>query len=122
MAIGARGRGVRVIAATSVEHSLASKARHPRGRLLDHADLVIDLGTPVGDSLVTLDGMDTPVGPSSTVAAVAVVNEIKVRTAQLLLARGVVPPDRSAELFEAAYAEHARRAAGVIAGAGRTGE
>lgn len=132
MAIGARDRGIKVIAATSVEHSLASKARHSRGRLLDHADLVIDLGTPVGDSLVTLDGMDTPVGPSSTVAAVAVVNEIKVRTAQLLLARGVVPPvitaaalvgpDRSAELFEAAYAEHARRAAGAIAGASRTDE
>ena len=127
MAIGARDRGIKVVAATSVDHSLASKAGHPRGRLLDHADLVIDLGTPVGDSLVVLDGMDTPVGPSSTVAAVAVVNEIKVMTAQLLLARGVVPPvitaaalvgpERSAELFDAAYAEHARRAADAVAGA-----
>lgn len=127
MAIGGRERGIKVVAVTSVEHSNASEASHPRGRLLDHADLVIDLGTPVGDSLVALEGMDTPVGPGSTVAAVAVVNEIKVITAQLLLERGTVPavitaaalvgPERSAELFDAAYREHARLAARGVAGA-----
>ncbi|MBO0872552.1 MAG: SIS domain-containing protein [Pseudonocardia sp.] len=129
MAIGARERGIKVVAATSVAHSNASPATHPRGRLFDHADLVIDLGTPVGDSLVTVEGMDTPVGPGSTVAAVSVVNEIKVITAQLLLERGVVPPvitspalvgaERSAELFDAAYREHARRASAALAGAER---
>jgi uncharacterized phosphosugar-binding protein len=120
---------MRVITVTSVAHSRASRSEHSSARrLLDTADLVIDLGTPVGDALVTLDGLDTPIGPSSTVATVAVVNEIKVQTAQLLLERGVLPPvitasalsgaERSAALFDAAYREHARRAAYALAGAG----
>jgi uncharacterized phosphosugar-binding protein len=128
MAHGARRRGLRVISVTSVEHSRASETRDPQGRrLLDVADLVIDLGTPVGDALIMLDGLGTPVGPSSSVAAVAVVNEIKVQTAELLLERGVMPPvitaaavagpERSAALFDAAYDEHARRAAATLAGA-----
>jgi uncharacterized phosphosugar-binding protein len=128
MADGAKRRGLRVISVTSVDHSRASETRDPGGRrLLDVADLVIDLGTPVGDALITLDGLGPPVGPSSSVAAVAVVNEIKVQTAELLVERGVMPPvltaaavagpERSAALFDAAYGEHARRAAAALAGA-----
>ncbi|HEY4726850.1 MAG TPA: SIS domain-containing protein, partial [Actinomycetes bacterium] len=127
MAEGARRRGVRVITVTSVAHSRASEPGHRDGRrLLDVADLVIDLGTPIGDALVTIDGLATPVGPGSSVAGVAVVNEIKVRTAQLLVARGGMPPvltsgsvvgnEESARLFDAAYDEHARRLARVLAG------
>src|SRR6266545_6012837 len=128
MAEGAKRRGLRVVCVTSVAHSRASASAQPGGRrLLDTADLVIDLGTPVGDALVTLDGLDEPVGPSSSLASVAVVNEIKVQTAALLVERGVMPPvitaaavagaERSAALFEAAYGEHARRAASTLAGA-----
>jgi uncharacterized phosphosugar-binding protein len=128
MAEGARRRGLRVVSVTSVAHSRASEPVHASGRrLLDAADLVIDLGTPVGDALITLDGLDTPVGPSSSLATVAVVNEIKVQTAELLTERGVMPPvitaaavagpERSAALFDAAYREHARRAAHTLAGA-----
>jgi uncharacterized phosphosugar-binding protein len=127
MAEGARRRGVRVITVTSVEHSRASAPAHGGRRLYDVSDLVIDLGTPVGDALITLDGLDTPVGPSSSVVAVAVANEIKVQTAELLMERGVIPPvitasavvgpERSAALFDAAYREHARRAASTLAGA-----
>ena len=57
-------------------------------RLLDDADLVIDLCTPHADALVIVDGLDTPVGPGSTIAGVAIVNAIKVRTAELLVERG----------------------------------
>jgi uncharacterized phosphosugar-binding protein len=128
MAEGARRRGMRVVTVTSVEHSRASEpGRRDGRRLLDVADLVIDLGTPVGDALITLDGLQEPVGPASSVVAVAVANEIKVQTAELLLARGGVPPvitapalvgpERSAALFDAAYREHARRAAAALAGA-----
>ena len=97
-------------------------------RLLDEADLVIDLCTPHADALIAIDGLDTPVGPGSTVAAIAIVNSIKVRTAQLLTERGRMPPvitrasvvgaERSRDLFDAAYREHARRiAASIVAGA-----
>ena len=45
--------------------------------------LLIDIGTPPGDALVSLAGLDTPVGPGSTLANTVVVNEIKVRVAGL---------------------------------------
>ena len=125
MARGARRRGLRVIAVTSVEQSMSDEPDPAVGsRLLDEADLVIDLCTPHADALVAIEGLDTPVGPGSTVAAVAIVNSIKVRTAQLLVERGAMPPvitrasvvgaDRSRSLFEDAYREHARRIARAI--------
>lgn len=127
MAIGARHRGLPVVAVTSLAQSAAATPTHSSGsRLCDHADVVIDLGTPIGDALVAIDGLATPVGPGSSVAGVAVVNEIKVRTARLLVARGGMPPvltsgsvvgnEESARLFDAAYDEHARRLARVLAG------
>jgi uncharacterized phosphosugar-binding protein len=121
MAMGARTRGLPVIAVTSVANAQAGEPSHStRTRLTDHADVVVDLCTPPGDALIELEGLDTPVAPGSTVAAVAIANEIKARTAAALVARGALPPvitssarvgeTRSAELFDAAYAEHARRA------------
>ena len=93
MAIGARRRGLPVIAVTSLAQSDAVTPTHSSGtRLHDHADVVIDLCTPAADALVTLDGLTTPVGPGSSIAAIAVVNEIKVQTAQRLLDRGAMPP------------------------------
>jgi uncharacterized phosphosugar-binding protein len=122
MARGARRRGLPVVAVTSVEHSLGSSPTHSSGtRLLDHADVVIDLCTPPGDALVRIDGLETPVGPGSTIAAVAIANEIKSQTAALLVEREAMPPvltsaalvgpERSRQSFDDAYAEHARRAA-----------
>jgi uncharacterized phosphosugar-binding protein len=129
MARGARARGLPVVAVTSSEQSLAGEPQHSSGtRLLDHADVVLDLCTPAADALVELEGLATPVGPGSTLAAVALVNELKVRTADLLVARGAMTPvltsaavvgvDESKRLFDAAYAEHARRVARVLRGAG----
>lgn len=125
VAIGARRRGLPVVAVTSVAHSLAGESQHSSGtRLLDHADVVLDLCTPVGDAMLDLDGLDTPVGPGSSFAAVTLANAVKVRTAELLAERGELPPvltssalvgkDRSQELFDAAYAEHARRLVEVL--------
>jgi uncharacterized phosphosugar-binding protein len=114
-----------VVAVTSRQESLGAPPSHPSGtRLLDHADIVIDLCTPPGDALVELDGAETAVGPGSTIAYAAIVNEVKVQTARLLLERGALPPvitsssavgaERAEELFEAVYAEHARRLARAL--------
>jgi len=125
VARGARRRGLRVIAVTSIEQSMSDEP-DPRvgSRLLDEADLVIDLCTPHADAMITIDGLDTPVGPGSSLAAIAIVNCIKVRTAQLLVERGAMPSvitrgsvvgaERSRELFDDAYREHARRIARAI--------
>ena len=128
IAQGARSRGLPVVAVTSVAHSLQGTPGHSSGtRLLDHADVVIDLCTPPGDALVAIDGLETPVAPGSTIAAVAIANELKAETAALLVERGAMPPvltspalvgpERSRELFDEAYAEHARRVTHVLRGA-----
>lgn len=125
MARGAAARGMRVIAVTSVAQSLSGEPEAAaRSRLMEVADLVIDLCSPRADAMITLDGCESPVGPGSTIGAVAIVNAIKVRTAELLVERGAMPPvltrasevgaERSRELFDAAYREHARRLARAI--------
>jgi uncharacterized phosphosugar-binding protein len=126
MARGARRRGLRVVAVTSVAQSMSDEPDPRVGtRLLDEADLVIDLCTPHADAMIDVEGLDTPVGPGSSLAAIAIVNAIKVRTAQLLVERGAMPPvitrasvvgaDRSRDSFDAAYREHARRIARTFA-------
>jgi uncharacterized phosphosugar-binding protein len=125
VARGARARGLRVIAVTSVAQSMSAEPDAAAGaRLLDEADLVLDVCTPHADAMVTIPGMDTPVGPGSTIGAVAIVNAIKVRTAELLVELGAMPPvitrasavgaERSRTLFDEAYREHARRLARAI--------
>ena len=132
MARGARRRGLKVIAVTSVAQSMSAEPDPGAGaRLLDEADLVIDLCTPVADALTSVENLATPVGPGSTIAAVAIVNSIKVRVAELLSERGQMPPvitraavvgqEQSSGLFEEAYKEHARRLARVIARQGGGG-
>jgi len=117
-----RQRAIRVVALVSLRHSEASSSNHASGRkLTDHADLVLDTGAPVGDAMVRLPGLETPVAPGSTVGGCLLVNAIKAETAARLVAAGRTPPvltsgavvgrERSAELFEAAYDEHARRLA-----------
>src|SRR3954454_17870502 len=125
MARGARRRALRVIAVTSVAQSMSGEPDAAAGaRLLDEADLVIDLCTPSADALVFVNGLATPVGPGSTIAAVAIVNAIKARVAELLVEQGRMPPvltrasivgeDESRRLFDQAYQEHARRIARAI--------
>ena len=125
MAKGAKARGLRVIAVTSVAQSMSGQPEPAAGvRLLEIADLVLDVCTPHADAMVTIDGLDSPVGPGSTIGAVAIVNAIKSRTAELLVSKGAMPPvisrasavgaERSRELFNDAYREHARRLARAI--------
>jgi uncharacterized phosphosugar-binding protein len=115
-------RGVRVVAIISKAHSDASTSRHREGRKLqDFADIILDTGAPVGDAMVRVPGLETPVAPGSTVGGCLLVNCIKAEVAARLTAAGhppkvltagaVVGPERATELFESAYDEHARRLA-----------
>lgn len=124
-----RLRGVRVVALVSRAHAAASTSRRADGRKLsDFADLVLDTGAPVGDAMVTIPGLDTPVAPGSTVGGCLVVNAIKAEVAARLTAAGqppkvlsagaVVGSARATTLFEAAYDEHAHRLAKLYATVG----
>ena len=122
MAEGFQRRGVKVVVIVSKQHSAASRSRHPGGKKLpDFADLVLDTGAPVGDALVRIDGLATPVSPGSTVGGCLLVNSIKAEVAsrltragqppKVLTAAAVAGAEKAAGLFESAYDEHARRLA-----------
>ena len=117
--------GVFVTAMVSHEHLEASTSRHPAGRkLTDFAAAVLNTGAPAGDAMIQVDGLDTPVSPGSTVGGCLLVNAIKAEVAarltaadqppRVLTASALVGADRSAELFESAYDEHATRLANVL--------
>ena len=115
-------RGVRVVAIISRAHSEASVSRRADGkRLQDFAELTLDTGAPVGDAMVRIDGLESPVAPGSTIGGCMLVNAIKAEVAARLTAAGHPPKvltaavlcgtERATELFESAYDEHARRLA-----------
>jgi len=121
----AREAGLPVVGVTSMAEYGASAPRHSSGKkLADVVDLVIDLCTPVGDAVVRFEGVDTPIGPSTTLAGTAIVNAMKVETARLLIERGQLPSvltsaavvgaERSHFLFEDAYLDQAERSAAVL--------
>ena len=114
--------GIPVVAVLTKEHSEKSKSKRADGKKLgDFADIILDTGAPVGDAMVYVDGLDTPVSPGSTVGGAMIINCIKAETARLLTAGGqppkvlsgaaVVGEKRAVELFESAYDEHAHRLA-----------
>lgn len=122
--------GVKVVALVSTAHSSVSTSKHPNGKkLTDFADLVLDTGAPVGDAMVSVEGLDTPVAPGSTVGGCMVVNAIKAELAGKLTAAGqppkvlsagvVVGNERAVELFEGAYDEHAHRLAKLYENVGK---
>ncbi|NOY40459.1 MAG: SIS domain-containing protein [Planctomycetes bacterium] len=125
-----RSRGIFVAALVSTEHCQASKSNRSDGmKLIDFADAILDTGAPVGDSMVSLEGLDTPVAPGSTVGGCLVVNGIKAEVGQRLVDAGQPPQvltaavlvgaERATALFESAYDEHSRRLAKLYACLGK---
>lgn len=113
-------RGIRVVSIVTSAHLERSVSKRSDGRkLADFSDLVLDTGAPVGDAMVYVEGLDTPVSPGSTVGGVLLVNALKAELAQILTRAGqpptvlsagaVVGQERATALFESAYDEHARR-------------
>ncbi|MBT3482027.1 MAG: SIS domain-containing protein [Opitutales bacterium] len=113
-------QGIKVVALVSKLHSNASKTKDTRGKKLsDFADLILDTGAPVGDAMIDIQGLDTPVSPGSTLGGCLVINSIKAEVAQrltdagqppkVLTAGAVIGAERATEIFQAAYDEHGRR-------------
>ncbi len=113
---------IKTVALITREHSEKSSSKRNDGKKLSaFADIVLDSGAPVGDSMIYIDGLETPVSPGSTVGGIMIINSIKAELAKLLVEAGqppkvltaaaIVGDERAKELFEAAYDEHANRMA-----------
>lgn len=123
-------QGIKVVALVTTAHLNGSVSKRSDGKkLTDFADLILDSGAPLGDSMILVDGLHTPVSPGSTVGGVMIVNSIKAELAQLLTNAGkppyvltagaIVGNEKAKELFEAAYDEHARRISELYKNAGK---
>lgn len=131
IAEGFQKRGIKVVALISKDHSEASTSKRGDGKKLqDFAEIVLDTGAPVGDAMVKLEGLEQSVAPGSTVGGCLVVNCIKAEVAKRLIDAGQPPKalaasvilgsERAAQVFEAAYDEHAHRLAKLFENVGKT--
>ena len=122
MAEGAKQRGLSVIALVSKAHCEQAKPAHPSGKkLMEIADVTLDNGAPIGDSLLAIDGCKNKTGPFSTVGGAMVMNMLRCEVAQRLMDRGIEPVflpshqfvgSRSVEeQLEFFYAQYAKRVA-----------
>jgi len=119
--LGAKKRGMPVIAVVSLDHCLNTGVKHSSGkRLPDIADVTIDNCAPAGDAMVIIDGLDDPVGPGSTIGFAAIVNALKSQVAENLVAMGRPPlvltssyfiGEQAAQRFDDCYDEFSRRVA-----------
>ena len=123
-------QGIKVVSIITKKHSSASTSKRADGKKLgDFSDLIIDTGAPVGDAMVYVPNLDTPVAPGSTIGGALIVNCIKAELANLLTIAGsppkvlsaavVVGVARAVELFEGAYDEHAHRLVELYKNVGR---
>ena len=123
-------KGIKVVAIITTKHLEASNSKRKDGKKLsDFADLILDTGAPAGDSMITIDGLETPVSPGSSVGGVIIVNSIKAEVAKRLTDAGkppkvltaacVIGAEKAASIFEAAYDEHAHRLAELYKNAGK---
>lgn len=115
-------KGIKTVGIISKKHSDASISKRPDGKKLqDFCTIVLDSGAPVGDAMVTIENLETPVAPGSTVGSCMIINCIKAEVADLLTKAGhppkvltaaaIVGAEKAAELFQSAYDEHAHRIA-----------
>ncbi len=113
---------IKVVALISKKHAQGSESKRSDGKKLsDFADLVLDTGAPLGDAMVKIPSLPTPVSPGSTVGGSILINCLKAETARNLVSAGkspmvltagaIIGTDAASKLFESAYDDHAERMA-----------
>ena len=88
----AQQKGAKVIVITNLAHSQSVSSRHASGlKLYQLGDVVLDNFGEIGDAALHLKGLNTPIGPTSTVIGTSLLHAICVEATALLLAQGIVP-------------------------------
>lgn len=92
VALAAKARGHKVIAVTSLDHTMKVTPKHPSGkRLSEVADVVIDNLAPFGDSTMQLEG-GIGIGAVSSITAAFIAQRITFGVAETIRQRGNTPP------------------------------
>jgi uncharacterized phosphosugar-binding protein len=120
-ALWAQEHGHKVIAVTSLEHTMRVQPKHPSGkRLSEIADVVIDNLAPYGDATLEVQG-GIAAGAISSITAAFIAQLLTLGVARTIAERGEIPPmyisanipggDDHNSVLEARYADRIRRGA-----------
>ena len=96
-AMEAKKNGVKIIAISSSawqsEMPEDHFIRHPNKKnLFDYADVAIEDFNPVGDAVVTVPGLDTPIAPVSNIIDFYIAHLLEIETVKQCIDRGITPP------------------------------
>ncbi len=93
LALECKKIGAHVIAVTNIKHSSSCDSRHSSGqKLMDIADVVIDNCGEIGDAGMKVDGVNTPMCPTSSMANAFICASISTQCAYYLAQAGITPP------------------------------
>ncbi len=90
LAAAAIAAGASVVAIVSVAHAERSASEGDVVSLLELADEIIDNHGAAGDASITIEGVESPVAPTSTVAGAAIINAIVAESVEVLTQKGIV--------------------------------
>lgn len=92
LALRAKAEGHKLIAVTSLEHTMRVEPKHPSGkRLIDVADVVLDNLAPYGDATLAMEsGM--AIGAVSSITAAYIAQLLTIGTAERIRESGRTPP------------------------------
>lgn len=96
-ALEVKKRGGKIIAVASSYWQNEMPAdhfiRHPSGKnLFELANVCIDDYNPVGDAIVNIPGLDTPIAPVSNIVDFTIAHLLEIETVRQCLEQGIVPP------------------------------
>ncbi|NLC68565.1 MAG: sugar isomerase domain-containing protein [Clostridiaceae bacterium] len=92
MALSARSMGVSVISITSLDYSSKISSEHSSGkRLFEVSDIVIDNCAPLGDAMISVEGINTNICPASGLAAAFIMWAITADLIDKMVKAGIKP-------------------------------
>ncbi|MFN3998194.1 sugar isomerase domain-containing protein [Algoriphagus sp.] len=92
MAQLAQKSGAKVIALTNLRHSKSVDSRHSSGlKLYQVSDVFLDTYGEIGDASISLPGLKSKMGATSTVVGTALLHTILIQSATILLEKGIQP-------------------------------
>ena len=93
----AKKRGCKIVAISSSywqnEMPEVHFIRHPNKKnLFDYADVCIDDYNPVGDAVVNVPGLETPIAPTSNIVDFYIAHLLEIECVRQCIERGITPP------------------------------
>lgn len=115
MCLAAKAKGAKVIALTSMQHTSGCTSRHSSGKkICDIADVVLDNHAVKGDAGLWVEGLHTPIGPTSDAVGIAIAQAMISEAIDMMVKAGFEPPvftssnvdggdEKNAALYEKYY-------------------